>query len=103
MVTTLRPTNRPSASRITREAIALFKRVEAMLDEGADEQWEEEGGHRREYLDALSELDRELRLRPWETSPVHVDESWDRPDWISPESWGKAMHLRRLLLHACAD
>ncbi len=75
MVTTRRPTNRPPTSRITREAVTLFKRVEAMLDEGADEEWEKNGGRRREYLDALSELDRQLNLRPWETSPCHVKEA----------------------------
>ena len=90
--------------QITDEAVEAFVRAEAIWDAGGYEKWEEEGGRRREYLDASSALGRSVGLRPWETSPLDVPENGPPPErWKSPNGisdWQQAQNLRRELIKA---
>jgi hypothetical protein len=94
------PTNRTRIkravrSRVTDEAVALFRLCEDIADAGGDEKFEDEGGRRREYLDAHSALHSALGLMPWETNPVNaVCET--PPDYMrnKHEDWHKAWELR---------
>jgi hypothetical protein len=90
----------PSKPPITPAAIAAFRRAEEIYNAEQEEAWEEDGGRRREYLDAHCELQLELRLRPWETSPLDLDEDLQRPDYENAADWNKALTLRRALLAA---
>ena len=96
------PTNRTRIkravrSRVTDEAVALFRLCEDIADAGQDEKFEDEGGRRREYLDADSALARLLGLKPWETSPVDAVRE-EPPDWMRNDSqcevWRKAWAIR---------
>jgi hypothetical protein len=88
---------------ITPAAIAAFRRIEEILDAGQEEDLEEIGGRRGEYLDAQLELHLALHLLPWETLPTDVYEGkrpeWANADWHSAD-WDKAVALRKALLAA---
>jgi hypothetical protein len=42
--------------RLTPAIVALFVRLEEIRNAGADREWEEQGGRRREFIDASHEL-----------------------------------------------
>jgi hypothetical protein len=65
------PTNRtrikpPSRPHVTPEAVKLWRTGCEILDAGADEAWEEDGGRQREWYDVCLGLDRAFGFRPWE-------------------------------------
>jgi hypothetical protein len=68
------PTHRTRISRarqrpaITSEMIVLFRRGREIVAAGDDRLWEDEGGHRREFLELSSQLQQKLGRRPWEGS-----------------------------------
>ena len=70
MVTKRTPLARPAATRITSEAIELFRR--------------------RDWLG----LHRELLLKPWQRSPLDAA-GGPRPAWVRFEDWDRARALRR--------
>ena len=66
------PTNRVRIkravrSRVTDEAIALLRFCEEIVATGQDETFEDEGGRRREYLDAHVALDSAVGVKLWES------------------------------------
>ena len=85
--------------KITPEAVALFRLGLEIIEAGDDELWEEEGGRRREYLDADKRLCWVLLgLAPSEASPLDVQPGqkyYGAECWL--ESVPKALELRALL------
>jgi hypothetical protein len=81
-----------------------FLLIEEICAAKQNEKWEDEGGRRRECLDAENVVDRELKLHLWETGPYEVDED-EPPDWVKRDPhelarWDKAVALRRAMLAA---
>ena len=88
---------------ITDQVVALFRKCCEIQKYGDEEFWAEDGGRRREYLNAKSELDSLLHLRPWEVSPVDVN----GPECpraatgnLWSESWPRGWAIRRDILAA---
>ncbi len=104
MVTTRTPKGRPPrGGQITPEAIELFRRGLQIQERGLDEEWEEDGGRRREYLDLSSALAAALgRNKPW--LPCVLDVGEDVPAWVTDrfhiENERAAIALRKELLAA---
>ncbi len=55
-----------SDPHITSEMLELFRRCREIVAAGDDRHWEDEGGHRREFLELSSQLHYQLGLKPWE-------------------------------------
>jgi hypothetical protein len=68
-------------AQITDGAVALFRLCEEIIAAGRDEKFEDEGGRRREYLDARRALDGAVGIKLWETSPVDAVRETP-PDWM---------------------
>src|SRR3974390_1413536 len=105
MSTKRTPIGRPPHPQITPAAMKAFLLVEEIRDAGQDEEWEEEGGRRRECLDAENVVDSELKLQPWETGPYDVDETarptrWTKASAHEIDRWNKAVVLRRAIIAA---
>ncbi len=89
---------------ITDEAVALFRLCNEIAAAGQDENFENEGGRRREYLDAYRALSRAVGINFWEVSPLDaVQES--PPDYMRQNPlqfgyWEKAWGARREILAA---
>jgi hypothetical protein len=96
------PLNRSAHARITPEIIALWRRILEIQDSGADEEWEEAGGRRRELLDADRDLCSALGLSPWHTSPADVPSQGPPEPWEDPGRFALAQELRRALEAAAA-
>jgi hypothetical protein len=62
MPTNRRIRRREATTRISPAALASYRLCHEIESAGADNTWEEEGGRRREYLDASTALDRSLGL-----------------------------------------
>ncbi len=75
--------------------VRLFRRAREILAAGDQDFWEEEGGFRREFLDAWSDLHGLLGRQPWEINPLDVDRYEPPPE--SDEDWRTACELRRRL------
>ena len=89
------PLKRQQRTRITSEAVEAYTRAREIQDSEDGDCWEDEGGRRREMLDAICALHRALGLQPWEESPAEVGGN-PRPTWAN-DSWEQAQELRRLL------
>lgn len=109
MTTRRTPLNRPMLAKITPEAVEAYRIAEANAQKylgcirGACEV--EDFARCAEclaYLDASRTLSRALGMKPWETSPVHVDQG-EAPDWHNPDNWRRAQQLRRALEEAARD
>ena len=90
--------------RITSEAVALFLLVEEIEAAGAGETWEDEGGRRREMLDAEVAMARLLELKPYNFLPTEVDTP-EPPAWLhsgNHDDWRDSYRLRQKLLKAAA-
>jgi hypothetical protein len=88
---------------ITDEVVALFCKCCEIQKFGDEEFWAEEGGRRREYLDASRDLCRLLGLPPWHASPLDTDLAGPAP--YNPEGcWAvtrpAALEIRREILAA---
>jgi hypothetical protein len=56
-----------------------------MLDAGLDEKWEDEGGRRREFLDACVHLHYDLLGgKPWEQEALYAGDP-KPPEWMKNE------------------
>ena len=93
--------------QITAEMVELFRKCLEIELFGDDEFWAEEGGRRREYLDAMTELHLLLHLHPWECSPLDAHRR-DPPDYGSNQtfwhqSYERAHELRKELERAAKD
>jgi hypothetical protein len=96
MPTRRTPLNRRQKSYITHEAVELFELCDAIEEAGFDDIWEQEGGRRREYLNAWFKLNEILHVRSWEYGPV-VACCPDPPDWANKKFWAEGWELRCLL------
>jgi hypothetical protein len=104
----LMPTNRirikrAARSRVTDQVVALFCKCCEIQKSGDEEFWAEDGGRRREYLDACRDLYSLLGLPPWHASPLDTDLTGPAP--YNPEGcWADtrpaALELRREILAA---
>ena len=94
--------------RLAPEAVKLFRVIEEIRDSGDEERWEDEGGRRRESLDAEKSLRRLLGLGWPAILPTDGELACGlpRPAYMDNLSagptWGRAVELRRLLLAAAA-
>ena len=85
--------------RISIIAIFAFQRAQEIENAYTDDIWEEDGGRRREYLNAITVLHRELGLQPWQYGPISViDGKWVK--WVAIDDWRLATRLRRALTAA---
>jgi hypothetical protein len=87
-------------NRITPELVELWVRLNEIRDADADEEFEPRG-RRNEYLDALSALNLALGIRPWQESPLYVDDP-EPPDYRrryqpDAEAWRRSWELRQAL------
>jgi hypothetical protein len=104
MPTRRTPIGRHARSRITPQAAALFRLCLEIQETGCDQFLEEDGGRRREFLDAHSDLGRLLGLAPWEASPLDVPDEGPCP-WAGSgncyaASWPQAQEIRAALKNA---
>lgn len=103
MSTKRTPRSPGKRTNISPEVVAAFKNAREIYDAGdASEVWEEQGGRRREYLEAKSVLHRMLKRRPWQVDLMDCD-SDQPPGWIAKRgeaygmnarSWTEARQLR---------
>jgi hypothetical protein len=81
-----------SADEIGPEAIALWRRLNAIIDEGAHKHWEP-NGRQREYHDACVRLHSVLLgLDPWQWEAIDADDP--EPPATMTESWRRADYAR---------
>src|SRR5690242_1476622 len=97
MPTKRRPIARSTRPRITPELVELYRRCLEIIEAGQDEAWEDEGGRRRELLDAHVALMSGLGLRPWHYSPLWVSLDGPPAPHADPERHALAQQLRRAL------
>jgi hypothetical protein len=84
---------------VTETMLELYARGCEILTEGSDEEWEDEGGRRREFGQIDVELHGLLKRRPWEASVFDVDLDGEPPHWLRGDTndWRSAQELRRQL------
>jgi hypothetical protein len=86
---------------ITDEVVALFRKCCEIQKYGDQDFWAEDGGRRREYLDAKSELHSLLKLPPWHASPLSTDLAGPAP-YNDGGCWAMtrptALEMRRAIL-----
>ena len=106
MTTTRSPINRPPTSRITPEAVSIYRAVVALQADPACEIWEEDGGQKRKLCDLRLALHVELRRKPWEATIPDTIGCDTPPDWMSyadhRASWNDAHSIRVALDEAMA-
>jgi hypothetical protein len=86
---------------ITPEAVALFRRGLEIIKAGDEEFWEEDGGHRSEYLDITKRLDWVLlHIHPGDAGPLDIVLDGDEVGGseMYRASIPRARELRRLLM-----
>jgi hypothetical protein len=88
---------------ITDQVVALFRKCCEIQKFGDEDFWAEDGGRRREYLDAAGELRRLLGLPPWSASPLDTDLAGPAP-YNQDGCWAMtrpaALEMRREILAA---
>jgi hypothetical protein len=94
------PIGRPTKSRITPEAVALFKRARALYDQ--QENWEEDGGRRREYLAVTRDLHSLMGRYPHQEDVCATIGEDEPPEWMANDArrladYRQAVELRREL------
>jgi hypothetical protein len=98
--------SRKASTRITPEMIAMFRRAVAIQAAGLDQIWEQDGGRRREFLDAESALDRLLDLELFETNPLAARRE-EPPRWMKEAAmiadWRRAYQLHLRLMELSDD
>ena len=97
------PTKRTPLSRlrkpvITEEMVSLFRTGLEILEQGADQRWEEVGGRRGEYLDLDLRLNIVLLQQAWHAVSVldHLPRYMER--LASRGDWPTSVRLRQALL-----
>ena len=99
-MTTVRTPITPARNmHITQRAVVLYRHLLTLYD-GQDE-WEDEGGTRREYLDTHRELHVLLGRKPWHVCLCDTIGEDTPPDWMTRpdqrEDWYVALELRKAL------
>jgi hypothetical protein len=92
---------RAMAKMMTPEMVTIFVRCEQIIEDGHDELWEDQGGRRREFLDANEALRKLLGRNIAQVSPVDADDPL--PPAYNREAvhdYGGAHRLRLALLKA---
>jgi hypothetical protein len=79
--------HRDVASRITPEAIQLFRWAKAIWEDDGDLEWEEDGGRRREFLTTSGMLHDELGLQLWDLPVLSESVENDPVSW----PWRRAL------------
>jgi hypothetical protein len=103
MSTKRTPRRRDFKHRVTPEAMQLFDLCCAIQAAEDDDFWEDEGGRRREYLDARVRLREVVGLKPWDACPTDPDLDGPVPWYIpagklySVKSWKLAGDWRAAL------
>jgi hypothetical protein len=83
MPTTRTPIKRSSrGGRITPLILDTYRRARDLHDNHDTETWEEDGGRRREYLDAASQLHSLLGRKPWQTCVMDCVDVETAPGYI---------------------
>jgi hypothetical protein len=72
MPTKRTPLSRPRKPTVTEEMLTLFRTGLEILEQGADQRWEEEGGRRGEYLDLDLRLNIVLLQQAWHESACSI-------------------------------
>lgn len=92
------------SDRITPEAIEAFSRAIKLEAAGKHQEKGEHGIHMSEpYRQAAMDLYFAIGQKPWEDSPLDVDDRGAAPEWCNgdrKEYWEKAQKLRRELMEA---
>lgn len=100
-MTTKRTLLRRRPKPVMSEALELYRRGVEIIEQGADEAWEEEGGRRREFGEIDVALQDRLGRRPWEWTIFEVDDGDPPPHRQSQvDDWYGAQRLRRQLQSA---
>ena len=95
MVTTRTPINRASKSQITPECVEQFRVAKAIYDADQENEWEEDGGKRRAFLDACVALHTLLRRKSWQTDVVDTLGHDTLPGYnVNEEDWRAARQIR---------
>jgi hypothetical protein len=97
------PISRPPRPRISPEMLAAYQRALEILEAGGDEDWEEEGGNRREYLNLSMLLHRALGRKPWMYDVLDIDlgdpdvdeDPGDLGDWRGAVGAARALEAAR--------
>jgi hypothetical protein len=92
-----RRTSKIRDHKITPEAIAAWIRGTEIREHGDPDHWEDEGGNRHAYLDAVGSLASALGLKPWEPSPLATIGRDDVPEFEDADAWRRAVDLRDVL------
>jgi hypothetical protein len=77
--------------RITAEHVRLFKLAMAIREAGEDEEWEEAGGRRREFLNVSGELHDLLGLALWDLPVTSECVERDAVSWPVRQALEAAM------------
>ena len=86
---------------ISGEMLELWRQCWRIRRRGAHKAWEEEGGRRREYIEACSRLGEVIGLRPWEVHPIDATSARPPALWVQPTAgYARARKLRRLFVAA---
>lgn len=91
------PLHRAQHARIGPEAIRLWRLICEIIEAGADEEWEENGGRRAEEQEAEVQLMTMLGLKPWHYSPAWVQSEGPPEPWEDPARHELAQQVRRAL------
>jgi len=102
MTTTRRPIARNRKPRITPEAIEAYRRALKLYNHPKVDEWEEDGGCHREYLNALGDLQSLVGLDGSEANVLDTIGADTVPQrflvWKDlAASWPKAVEIRREL------
>jgi hypothetical protein len=84
-----------SSPRITSEMVGLYKRCREIVAAGGERSWEEDGGHRAEFLELSVILHHALGRKPWQENVCDVVDSPGKPP--ADEDVRSAVALRRQL------
>jgi beta-lactamase superfamily II metal-dependent hydrolase len=98
------PKPRTRKPKITPQAIALYRKLIDLQNDPAVDQWEKDGGKRRQYLDIGHELHVLLGRKPWETCIDDTIGADVQPDWLRADrisEWLEAQSIQ-LALDAAA-
>jgi hypothetical protein len=107
MPTQRAPLHRDLRVKLTPQTVRLFLRIESIIEDGEDREWEP-AGRRRQCLDAEMSLRRMLGISLGDISPTDPELRLGgvMPDYMSRlgagRSWPVAVRLRARLLEAAA-
>jgi hypothetical protein len=90
-------------TRITPEILTMYRLAHQLHDCANIETWEEEGGHRRKFLDACVKLHAMLGRRPWQEDVIDTLDFEPPDDRQERKDWNVACALLKQLEQAAAS